>query len=258
MPLDSKKVEQLSAKLDTARVTQREERGQKFSYIEGWDSIETANRIFGFDGWSSETHLELVFERERKIGKDQAPGWGVCYRARVRVTIDGATRDGIGTGHGFGRDAGLAHESAMKEAETDALKRALRLWGNQFGLALYDKQQREVFDYQAAEAEAAERAAAEQKARDWADGFINAIDGQDEESIQKIVAQKKNETALKRLAEAFPEISEEVGRCVDTALEEARAAAEKAKQEKAKKKNGAAEHPAEEPKRVTEDPHHVG
>jgi hypothetical protein len=39
---------------------------------------------------------------------------------------------------------GQAHESALKEAETDAMKRALMTFGNPFGLALYDKKQREV------------------------------------------------------------------------------------------------------------------
>jgi hypothetical protein len=34
---------------------------------------------------------------------------------------------------------GDAHESALKEAETDATKRALTTFGNLFGLALYDK-----------------------------------------------------------------------------------------------------------------------
>src|SRR3546814_21006699 len=32
-----------------------------------------------------------------------------------------------------------AHESAKKESETDAMKRALMTFGNQFGFALYDK-----------------------------------------------------------------------------------------------------------------------
>jgi hypothetical protein len=41
-------------------------------------------------------------------------------------------------------DLGLAHESALKEAETDAMKRALMTFGNPFGLALYDKEQRNV------------------------------------------------------------------------------------------------------------------
>ena len=41
-------------------------------------------------------------------------------------------------------DLGLAHESALKEAETDAMKRALMTFGNPFGLALYDREQRNV------------------------------------------------------------------------------------------------------------------
>ncbi len=44
----------------------------------------------------------------------------------------------------FEVDLGQAHQSALKEAETDAMKRALMTFGNPFGLALYDKRQREV------------------------------------------------------------------------------------------------------------------
>ncbi len=40
--------------------------------------------------------------------------------------------------------AGEARESALKEAETDAMKRALTTFGNPFGLALYDKAQHGV------------------------------------------------------------------------------------------------------------------
>ncbi len=39
----------------------------------------------------------------------------------------------FGAGHGYDLDLGLAHESAIKEAVTDALKRALRTFGNPFG-----------------------------------------------------------------------------------------------------------------------------
>ena len=53
-------------------------------------------------------------------------------------------REGSGSGHGRSPFAGEAHESALKEAETDATKRALATFGNAFGLALYDKGQREV------------------------------------------------------------------------------------------------------------------
>jgi hypothetical protein len=52
-------------------------------------------------------------------------------------------------------DLGLAHESAIKEAETDAMKRALVTFGNAFGLALYDKSQRQVSGAPAQQAQAA-------------------------------------------------------------------------------------------------------
>jgi DNA repair and recombination protein RAD52 len=54
------------------------------------------------------------------------------------------TREGLGAGHGIDVDVGQAHESAIKEAETDAMKRALMTFGNPFGLALYDKEQANV------------------------------------------------------------------------------------------------------------------
>ena len=86
---------------------------------------------------------------ERLIGRDQKTGWGVTYTARVRVTVTAGrltplVREGSGAGHGIDVDLGQAHESALKEAETDAMKRALMTFGNPFGLALYDKRQREV------------------------------------------------------------------------------------------------------------------
>jgi hypothetical protein len=125
------------------------------SYLEGWQVIAEANRIFGFDGWQRRTiAVRCVAQAERTIGargtsRDQKPGWGVTYTARVRVTVTAGglvplVREGSGAGHGIDVDLGQAHESALKEAETDAMKRALMTFGNPFGLALYDKQQREV------------------------------------------------------------------------------------------------------------------
>lgn len=140
-------IKALSGPLDRAMVKQREQSGRKLSYIEGWHAIGEANRIFGFDAWHRETvELRCVSERERKIGRDQKPGWGVTYVARVRIIVSGIVRDGSGAGHGIDVDLGLAHESALKEAETDAMKRALMTFGNPFGLALYDKTQAAVAD----------------------------------------------------------------------------------------------------------------
>jgi hypothetical protein len=142
----------LSAPLDRAKVRQRRQGRSQVSYLEGWQVIAEANRIFGFDGWQRETvALRCVHQAERLIGEEQRPGWGVTYTARVRISVNASTagqpaliREGCGAGHGIDTDLGQAHESALKEAETDAMKRALMTFGNPFGLALYDKQQREV------------------------------------------------------------------------------------------------------------------
>lgn len=137
----------LAAPLNSAHVASRTQAGRSLSYIEGWHAIAEANRIFGFDAWDRETiETRCVSERERKIGQQQKDGWSVSYVAKVRVTVDGRVREGVGAGHGIDADLGLAHESAIKEAETDAMKRALMTFGNPFGLALYDKTQANVSD----------------------------------------------------------------------------------------------------------------
>lgn len=138
-------VKMLSAPLDVSHVKTR----NGYSYLKGWHVINEANRIFGFDGWNRETtQVQCVVDCQRTIGRDSKPGWGVTYLARVRITVmvDGETiiRDGTGAGNGIDADRGIAHESAIKEAETDAMKRAFVTFGNPFGLALYDKDQRQV------------------------------------------------------------------------------------------------------------------
>jgi hypothetical protein len=145
----------LAAPLNRALVSSREQGRGQVCYLQSWVVINEANRIFGFDGWQRQTlFCHCVAQAERLIGakgqgREQKPGWGVTYIARVRITVFAGNqgpliREGTGAGHGIDTDQGLAHESAIKEAETDAMKRALITFGNPFGLALYDKQQRQV------------------------------------------------------------------------------------------------------------------
>ena len=104
----------------------------QLAYVESWHVIKEANRIFGFDGWSSETiQLDCV----------QSDDFCVTYIAKVRVTIGDVIREGVGAGHGKGKSVNLGdkHESAVKEAESDARKRAFMQFGSQFGLSLYDR-----------------------------------------------------------------------------------------------------------------------
>lgn len=148
--------EALSADLSSQVVKTRSQSGRNLSYIEGWWAIRELNRIFGFDAWHQEiTEIKCVSERPRKVGRDQRDGWSVSYTARIRLTVNGlnsecqlisVSREGVGAGHGIDVDCGLAHESAIKEAATDAMKRAAMTFGNPFGLALYDKEQRSVVD----------------------------------------------------------------------------------------------------------------
>ena len=101
----------------------------QLAYVEGWHVIDEANRIFGFDGWTSETiETKLVAEEQKCIS----------YIAKVRITVGDVVREGTGAGHGRFGSLGEKHESAIKEAETDARKRAFMQFGNQFGLSLYN------------------------------------------------------------------------------------------------------------------------
>jgi len=71
--------------------------------------------------------------------------WMAAYKAVVSVTAMGTTFDDVGFGIDTSYQNPLApHELAQKEAVSDAEKRALRHFGDQFGLTLYDKQQRGV------------------------------------------------------------------------------------------------------------------
>ncbi|MGE3583062.1 MAG: RAD52 family DNA repair protein [Hyphomonadaceae bacterium] len=131
---------ELSRDLDASRVKRRKGSGGNFDYLEAWDVMNRANQVFGFDGWSSET----VLLKETWSGgrRDKA---GCSYIAKVRVTVFAGerqiVREGVGYGDGDGHDLGKATELAVKEAESDAFKRAMRSFGMPFGLALYDKDQ---------------------------------------------------------------------------------------------------------------------
>ena len=139
-------------RLDPEFVKQRDtgqtnrQTGEKItlSYIEGWKALEEANRIFGHGSWSRETTLIPLGEPYEATNKWGKKLWHVDYAAKVRITVDlgvgsPVIRDGCGFGSGINSDRGAAYEGAMKEAETDATKRALVTFGNPFGLELYDK-----------------------------------------------------------------------------------------------------------------------
>jgi DNA recombination protein Rad52 len=143
MAFNEAQVKTLDAKLNGNHVRTRTERGKELSYIEGWHAIAEANRVFGYDGWDR----EMV--ESTRVWQGSTGGAVQCsYTARVRIRVRAGEvfviREGSGAGHGSALHAGEAHEQALKEAETDATKRALSSFGNIFGLALYDREKRGV------------------------------------------------------------------------------------------------------------------
>ena len=131
----------LQSELSTDRIKVRDKANIKLSYLEGFDIIDTANNIFGFGGWAyTISSLEQV---SQEVNANQ--NVVICYKAIVKVDvydIDHSTmisRQDVGFGTGVARSLADAHENSAKEAVTDALKRSLRSFGNQFGNSLYDK-----------------------------------------------------------------------------------------------------------------------
>jgi DNA recombination protein Rad52 len=132
----------LAAPLDPRRVQTRKGGGGKnLSYLTTHDVKRTANRIFGFDGWSYVVNeLTSLGEEQTKPRTElSTPGVRVGYRAVVTVTVAGTQRGDVGYGDAMEYNGSriTPHELAAKEAVSDALKRCLSSFGDQFGLVLY-------------------------------------------------------------------------------------------------------------------------
>ena len=68
--LSERQVALLSAPLDRGKVRQRDQGRTAVSYLEGWQVISEANRIFGFDGWQRQTiAMRCIPDQERPIGE---------------------------------------------------------------------------------------------------------------------------------------------------------------------------------------------
>jgi DNA repair and recombination protein RAD52 len=131
----------LNQELDSSRIKTREKGNINLSYIEGFDVIDTANLIFGYGNWS------YLISKLEQVSQEQNhnQNYVVCYKAVVKLIVKDENhtksifRQDVGFGSGVAKTLNDAHENAGKEAVTDALKRAMRSFGNQFGNSLYDK-----------------------------------------------------------------------------------------------------------------------
>ncbi len=132
----------LSQALDPALVSQRKGRGgRSFDYLEGHVVIDQANRIFGYGGWGydlvGDVTLRQIETVDPQTGEVKVTSG---YSAPVRVTVAGALpRTDLGV-HPVTEENFDGHDTAMKGAVTDGLKRAFRSFGVQFGNGFYGDQ----------------------------------------------------------------------------------------------------------------------
>lgn len=136
-----KQLQVLKCDIEPSRIKSRDKGNISLSYLEGFDLMETANKIFGFGNWSyTISSLEQV-SQESNTNQNLI----LCYKAIIRLTVHGldfskqVTKEDVGFGTGISKMLSEAHEGGAKEAVTDGLKRAMRSFGNQFGNSLYDK-----------------------------------------------------------------------------------------------------------------------
>lgn len=150
MTLSDKQRAEMQADIPTDAVQSK----QGASYVAGFYVFDELNRILGPDGWGSETRSiawPIPLEGFEKVAKDKSVKYSfraVCQATvRIFLTSNPAIyHDGSACGSGESPMAGDAAHHAVGEAETDATKRAARLFGRRLGLALYDKEQRFVSD----------------------------------------------------------------------------------------------------------------
>jgi recombination DNA repair RAD52 pathway protein len=144
MPFNERQLEQLFKEINGSRVAER----KGMAYLETWDVLAHLNRIFGFEGWYKHVlDVQPIYDEYVTWTTNQGDksGWDVAYRATVRLIVKDPeghvvkVSEDVATGQAQHQPSrGDAHDLAIKSAVSDALKRAAKDLGNQFGLSLYD------------------------------------------------------------------------------------------------------------------------
>lgn len=126
-------IDMLNAPLDASVIKQRPD-GKK--YLKGSTEFEAANRIFGHGKWTYRVinrTLQKVHDLDDKLT-------GMYFYVEVELYVAGAMFPFYGDGgQSVKYFTPQGYEDAAKGATTDAAKRALRHYGEQFGLPLYNE-----------------------------------------------------------------------------------------------------------------------
>jgi len=133
--MDQKIIGKLEAEFDEKRVKTRAVGDRQVSYLEAYDVIDKANEVFGYGAWGT-TIIDLELH--------ETGGKTACV-VTLELSVEGCfARQDVGVcvaASGRGQELSPeALETAIKGAASDALKRAMRHFGKQFGNSLYDKE----------------------------------------------------------------------------------------------------------------------
>ena len=140
---NEKQLKELSKNLEKSRIKIRDKSGISLQYLETYDVINEANRIFNHMWSYTITRLEEV-AREMNQNSNHV----ITFSAIVKIKIYDSTgnlieREDTGVGIGTARTIGDAIDNASKSAVSDSLKRCFRTMGVTFGNNLYSKSQNE-------------------------------------------------------------------------------------------------------------------
>lgn len=194
--------------------------GQKVHYVAAEKVISLANEVFGFNGWSSSIqNIQIDFVDEHPQTLKISVGLSVIVRVTLR---DGSYHEDIGYGHIENcKGKAAAFEKAKKEGTTDALKRALRNFGNVLGNCIYDKKYVERVSRMKA-VPVNKRTFAEQGLHRHADYVARseedtALTGSGSEESRAAIAPKLPEMGLAAI-KTEPAVLQEPGSCGPTVL----------------------------------------
>lgn len=132
-------IKELSKNIDSSRVKVRDKSGIKLQYLETYDVINEANRIFNYMWNYTITRLSEVDRSTNQNGNHV-----ITFSAIVKVKIfddngNFIEREDTGVGIGTARTIGDAIDNASKSSVSDSLKRSLRTMGSAYGNNLYSK-----------------------------------------------------------------------------------------------------------------------
>lgn len=139
-PLTPEQLGALHADLHPARVAKRSSGNQQLSYMEAYDIKAMLIRVFGYAGFSADClDAKIIREEQVKQRDSDRLNWKISAQATVRITIHqtGVTYTETAIAGNSQPDYTEAADTALKSAESDALKRAAIYLGSQFGLSLY-------------------------------------------------------------------------------------------------------------------------